>query len=81
MRGVRTEGGARYNEREILRLARELGLKARVVVKNWTQLDKAALPAIAENKDGTFVILTRIADGKALIHDSVSGRPALTTHF
>jgi subfamily B ATP-binding cassette protein HlyB/CyaB len=72
-------GGALFGEREILRLSRELGLKARTVAKTWAQLDRASLPAIAQNKDGTFVILARVADGKALIHDSVSGRPTLTT--
>lgn len=72
-------GGAACGATEILRCAKELGLKARVVAKNWPQLEKAALPAIAENKDGSFSILARLADGKVLVHDPVSGRPILTT--
>lgn len=47
-------GGAACGVTEILRCAKELGLKARVVAKNWPQLEKAALPAIAENRDGSF---------------------------
>lgn len=72
-------GGAACGVTEILRCAKDLGLKARVVAKNWPQLEKAALPAIAENKDGSFSILARLAEGKALVHDPVSGRPILTT--
>lgn len=72
-------GSAVYDVTEILRRAKEFGLKARVVSKNWSDLETSSLPAIAENKDGTFVILARIAEGKALVHDSVSGRPTLIT--
>ena len=72
-------GGAAYGISEMLRCAKELGLKARVIKKDWSQLEKAALPAIAEYKDGTFSILAKAAEGKALVHDSVSGRPQLLT--
>lgn len=72
-------GGASYGVGEMLRCAKELGLKARVVRKDWSQLEKAALPAIAEYKDGSFSILAKTAEGKALVHDSVSGRPQLLT--
>lgn len=72
-------GGAACGVTGILRCAKEVGLKARVVAKNWPQLEKAVLPAIAENKDGSFSILAKVAEGKALVHDPVSGRPILTT--
>jgi subfamily B ATP-binding cassette protein HlyB/CyaB len=72
-------GGTAYGVSEILGCAKEFRLKARVVSRSWTQLETATLPAIAEHKDGTFSILARIAEGKALVHDPVGGRPILTT--
>lgn len=72
-------GGAAYGVAEMLRRARELGLKARVVGRDWSWLEKASLPAIAEYGDGTFSILAKAGEGKALVHDSVSGRSQLLT--
>ncbi|MFG1379148.1 cysteine peptidase family C39 domain-containing protein [Xanthobacter autotrophicus] len=60
---------------EMLRAARALGLKARMVSSNWARLAKAPLPAIAQRKDGTFVVLAKVAGDKALIQDPLSGRP------
>src|SRR5258708_14922888 len=57
-------GGAAYGVAEMLRCAKELGLKARVVRKDWARLAKTTLPAIAECKDGTFSILAKVADDK-----------------
>ncbi|MFG1343134.1 type I secretion system permease/ATPase [Xanthobacter autotrophicus] len=60
---------------EMLRAARALGLKARMVSSNWARLAKAPLPAIAQRKDGTFVVLAKVSGDKALIQDPLSGRP------
>jgi subfamily B ATP-binding cassette protein HlyB/CyaB len=70
-------GGAVVSASEMLSCARALGLKARVVVKEWSRLAAAALPAIAECRDGRFLILGRIVDDKALVQDPISGRPQL----
>jgi len=72
-------GGVAYGTAEMLRRAKELGLKARAVKKQWSQLESTALPAIAEHRDGTFCILAKAADGKALVQDPVNGRPQLLT--
>lgn len=69
-------GGADVGYVEMLRTARSLGLKSRVVSTSWAKLAKAPLPAIAERKDGTFVVLGKIVDDKALVQDPVSGRPS-----
>ncbi len=61
---------------EMLRTSRALGLKARVVSSSWSKLAKAPLPAIGLRKDGTFFVLGKIIDDKALIQDPVSGRPS-----
>src|SRR5258706_13749300 len=42
---------------EMLRCAKELGLKARAVTTRWERLAKTPVPAIAVLKDGRFLIL------------------------
>ena len=52
---------------QLVRAAQQLGLKAKCVGSRWQKLATSPLPAIAEQKDGSFIILAKIADGKALI--------------
>src|SRR5215831_3861441 len=59
-------GSVRFGVSEILRCARDLGLKARAVKKDWQRLVKSVLPAIAERHDGGFVIVAKAADDKVL---------------
>ncbi len=65
----------RITTTEILRTAKELGLKSRVVGSNWNRLAKSPLPAIAATKEGGFFIVAKVAEDKALIHDPVENRP------
>jgi subfamily B ATP-binding cassette protein HlyB/CyaB len=51
---------------EMLRCAKELGLKARVIRSNWTRLSKTPMPAIAVLKDGRFILFGK-AEGEQLI--------------
>ena len=60
---------------EMLRSAREFGLKARIVTSNWDRLAKTPLPAIVERRDRGFMILGKLADGEALVQDPRAGRP------
>ena len=62
---------------EMLRSAKDLHLKARVIDSNWERLKKTALPAIAERTDGTFFILGKLVDETVLIQDPSVGRPQL----
>ncbi|WP_374307433.1 type I secretion system permease/ATPase [Dongia sp.] len=69
---------------DLLRAARESGLKARWVASNWQKLGKTPLPAIAETKDGRFFVLAKVAAGedqeaKALAHDPEENRPIALT--
>ncbi|MBV9979888.1 type I secretion system permease/ATPase [Bradyrhizobium sp.] len=70
-------GGARFGSTEILRCARGLGVKTRRVEKDWARLLQMPLPAIAEQRDGSFVILAKVGNDKALIHNPSSSRPEL----
>jgi len=62
---------------EMLRCAKELGVKARAVTTRWERLANTPLPAIAGLKDGRFLILGKAADDKALVQSPVSPRPSM----
>jgi subfamily B ATP-binding cassette protein HlyB/CyaB len=51
---------------DLVRIGRKLGLKARSVATKWERLAKTPLPAIVENRDGTFLVASRFFDGKLL---------------
>src|SRR5712691_13509049 len=57
---------------EMLRCAKELGLKARAVTTRWERLARTPLPAIAALREGGFLILGKVADDKALVQSPVS---------
>jgi subfamily B ATP-binding cassette protein HlyB/CyaB len=69
--------GAPFGTVEILRCAKELKLKARAITTDWGRLAKTPLPALAECTDGSFLVLARIVDDKALVQDPAVGRPQL----
>src|SRR6516162_1395873 len=64
---------------EILRCARELGLKARSHATKWKRLLSTPLPAIAALRDGGFLVLGKVGDDKALVQSPLSPKPELMT--
>ena len=68
---------AKFGSSEILRCAKDLKLRARALTTDWGRLSKTPLPALAECRDGEFVVLARISDEKALIQDPQVGPPQL----
>jgi ATP-binding cassette, subfamily B, bacterial HlyB/CyaB len=58
-------GGIPIGVPEIIRVAREFGLKARGHKTSWRLLGKTPLPAIAALRDGGFVILGRLLGQEA----------------
>jgi subfamily B ATP-binding cassette protein HlyB/CyaB len=55
---------------EMLRCAKQLGLKARVSTTRWDRLSVTPLPAIAALRDGRFLILGKVSEDKVLIQIS-----------
>jgi ATP-binding cassette, subfamily B, bacterial HlyB/CyaB len=53
-------GGIAVGVPEIVRCAREFGLKSREYRTSWRRLEKTPLPAIAPLRDGGFVILGKV---------------------
>src|SRR5215467_9397432 len=62
---------------DLVRIARKLGLRARIAATKWDRLAKTPLPAIAEDRRGEFVIATRFLDGKLLVQRPTESRGQL----
>src|SRR5262249_19158287 len=64
---------------EMLRCAKDLGLKARACRTDWSRLVKTPLPAIATLYDGGFLVVAKAAEDKVLVQPPQASRPALMT--
>src|SRR5438045_3738645 len=62
---------------EMLRCAKDLGLKARLASSKWDRLAKTPMPTIAALKGGRFLILGKVGDDKALVQWPGSPRPTM----
>src|SRR5712691_1370065 len=62
---------------EMIRCAKELGLKARASRTNWARLAKTPLPGIASLHDGGFIVLGKMAEDQVLVQRPFSPRPEL----
>jgi subfamily B ATP-binding cassette protein HlyB/CyaB len=60
---------------EMLRCAKQLGLKARAQQTNWERLAHTPLPGIAALRDGCFLIIGKVGDDQALVQRPSSPRP------
>jgi subfamily B ATP-binding cassette protein HlyB/CyaB len=69
--------GAYASKGDLLRAAKKLGLKTRLVSTNWLRLQKTPLPAIACMRDGSFVVAARMVDGKLMVQYPARGRPSI----
>ncbi len=70
--GTTTIGAA-----EMLRCAKDLGLKARISRSSWARLARTPLPAIALLRDGSFMVIAKASDEKALVQSPGTLRPVL----
>src|SRR3954469_16298423 len=64
---------------EILRCAKDLGLKARACRSQWSRLAKTPLPAIAPLRDGTFMVIAKADVEKVLVQSPAYPRPVVIT--
>jgi subfamily B ATP-binding cassette protein HlyB/CyaB len=72
-------GIARIGVADMLRCAKDFGLKARVQKTNWERLAVTPLPGVAVLRDGGFLILGKVADGKILVQWPMVPRPETMT--
>lgn len=64
---------------EMLRCARDLGLKARAWRTQWSRLARTPLPAIASLRDGGFMVVAKASEDQVLVQSPQTARPALMT--
>src|ERR1700759_4080908 len=72
-------GTAAIGAAEMLRCARDLGLKARAYRTSFSRLAGTPLPGIARLRDGTFMIIAKASDEKVLVQSPADRRPVLMT--
>jgi ATP-binding cassette, subfamily B, bacterial HlyB/CyaB len=70
-------GVPRVGVAEIVRTARQFGLKARVRTTVWSRLAHTPMPAIAALRDGGFLILGKVTGDGALVQSPTSPRPEM----
>jgi subfamily B ATP-binding cassette protein HlyB/CyaB len=72
-------GTAAIGITEMVRCAKELGLKARARKTKWERLAKTPLPTIAVLRDGGFLLLGKVGEDKVLVQHPSSPRPEAMT--
>ena len=72
-------GTAAIGTSDMIRCAKELGLKAREVKSSWARLATTPLPGIAVLKDGGFLLLGKVGDDKVVVQSPKTPRPELLT--
>jgi subfamily B ATP-binding cassette protein HlyB/CyaB len=72
-------GAVRLGVTEILRCAKEFGLKARAQKTSWNRLAVTPLPGIALLRDGGFLILGKVVDDKLVVQRPLSPQPETMT--
>src|SRR5476649_2757693 len=71
--------GTAFGVTQILRCTKDFGLKARAITTDWTRLAGTPLPGIAALRDGSFLVLAKIAEDKILVQNPLSPRPQVLT--
>jgi ATP-binding cassette, subfamily B, bacterial HlyB/CyaB len=69
---------------EMLRCAKDLGLKTRICRTEWSRLARTPLPAIAALRDGGFLVIAKASEHKGtgdrvLVQSPLAPRPTLMT--
>jgi subfamily B ATP-binding cassette protein HlyB/CyaB len=78
-RQLRHQYGERFGFPEMLRAAKALGLKARVLKSNFSRLSHTPLPGLAGDKDGSCFLIGKVAGDRVLIQRPGAREPRLIT--
>jgi subfamily B ATP-binding cassette protein HlyB/CyaB len=71
----RGKGAEPFSDEDLLHAARDLGLKARLVVSTPERLASTPLPAMVQRHDGRWLVLARREGGKCLVQDPARQGP------
>lgn len=66
-----------FEEHELLQLAKDFSLKARITETRWDRLGKINLPAIAQTRNGEYFVIGQVSDDKVLIQDPKINKPQI----
>src|SRR6478672_10482101 len=72
-------GTTKIGAPEILRCAKDLGLKARACRSDWSRLAQTPLPAIAALRDGGFLVIAKASEDRVLVQSPQAPRPVFMT--
>ena len=72
-------GEIRFSERELLRAAKALGLKARIVAIDPQRLSQMTLPALLFDSNERHFVLAKLSEERALIQDGDCSAPQIMT--
>jgi subfamily B ATP-binding cassette protein HlyB/CyaB len=70
-------GTGQIGAQEMLRCAKDFGLKARAYRTSWERLATTPLPGIAVLRDGSFLLLGKIGGEEAVVQSPMEARPRL----
>jgi subfamily B ATP-binding cassette protein HlyB/CyaB len=62
---------------DMIRCARDMGLKVRSYRTTWERLATTPLPGIAVLNDGSFLFIGKVGDDKAIVQSPLSPRPVV----
>src|ERR1700704_596205 len=68
-------GKPSLNENDVLRATKRFPVKARAITSNFERLRKTHLPALAGLKDGSWLVIGKVAEDKLLIQRPPAPRP------
>jgi subfamily B ATP-binding cassette protein HlyB/CyaB len=74
---IRHHFGAAIGVPEMLRCAKQFGLKARTFRSSWQRLIKTPLPGIVTLSDGSYLIVGKASDDQVLVQNPLLSRPIL----
>ena len=60
---------------DMIRCAKDMGLKVRSYRTTWERLATTPLPGIAVLNDGSFLFIGKVGDDKAIVQSPLSPRP------
>lgn len=67
------QSGQKLSDTELLRAAKNLGLKVGLVTSEWHKLQGASLPAMAKLVDGGYLVVAKVEGEQVLVQNPVEG--------
>ena len=73
-------GKATLDEADLLRAVRRFPMKSRAISSSLDRLEATAFPALASLKDGGWMVIGKVGEGKLLVQDAAAAAPEALTY-